>query len=230
MSETAVPHGPQSQRRELDFVRAFTFIFKDPDWVRKTVVGGLFVALSFLIVGIFIVMGYAARLARNVVAGHDLPLPEWDEIGEMLVEGIKLFVVTLAYISPMILVYAAVMFAAIVSGSSDAAEALGVLSGCMMLLIIPLAILLMILLPVALVSVAVTGSIASAFDLPEIVRFIRHNFVNYILAVVIYLVANFLSQFGVALLCVGVLFTTFLYYLVATWAFAETWRLDSRRG
>lgn len=230
MTDIAMPPGPQPQRRDLDFVRAFTFIFKDPEWVRKTLIGGLFVALSIVLVGLWIVMGYGARLARNVIAGRDVPLPEWDDIGGMLVEGLKLFLVSLAYVSPMILVYAAVMAAAVASGSSDAAQVMGVLSGCVMVAVIPLAIILLLLLPVALISVAVTGSMGAAFDLPEIFRFIRHNFVNYILAVVVYWVANFLAQIGFALLCVGLLFTTFLYYMISTWAFAESWRLDARKA
>lgn len=229
MSEVVTPQTPQPPRRELDFVRAFTFVFKDPEWVSKTLLGGLFVALSFVLVGVFFVMGYMARVARNVAAGRDLPLPEWDGYGDMFVEGLKLFVVSIAYMAPTILVYAAVMAAAVVSGQTEAAEALGVLSGCMLLLVIPFSILLLLMLPVALMSVAMTGSVSSAFDIPEILRFIRHNAVNYILAVLVYFVANFLAQFGIALLCVGVLFTTFLYYVVATWAFAEAWRLDARR-
>lgn len=229
MTDAVAPPPSAPERRELDFAQAFSFVFRDPDWVRKTLIGGLVVLLSIFVIGIFILMGYMARLARNVAAGAATPLPEWDDIGGMLVEGLKLFVVVLAYAAPVIFVYLGIAITMIASsGDSDITQAAGLFSGCVLVIIIPIALALMLLLPVALTATAVTGSLAAAFDIPEILRFIRRNFINYILAIVIYMVANFVAQFGVILLCVGALFTSFLHSVISTWAFAETWRLDRR--
>ena len=230
MTDVPVPPPFQPDRRELDFTRAFAFIFKDPEWVQKTLMGGLFVLLSIFIIGVFVIAGYMARLARNVVAGMELPLPAWDDIGAMLAEGLKLVLVAVVYSIPIILAYIAMALLMVgTSGGGEMAQVAGMFSGCGMLAVIPFALVLVFLLPVAMVACAVTGEVSAAFDIPEILRFIRRNFVNYILALVIYWVANFLSNaVGFLLLCVGILFTSFLAYAIGTWAFAETWRLDRK--
>jgi hypothetical protein len=47
--------------------------------------------------------------------------------------------------------------------------------------------------------------------------------------VVVYLIARFLGGFGVALLCIGVIFTGFWSFLITTHAFAQVYRLSSGR-
>src|SRR5437899_12800475 len=86
------PSGPS-----FDFARPFTFTFEDPRWVQKVLLGGLFMLASVFIVGSFFLYGYLARLARNVIAGLQHSLPEWDELGELFSEGLRLFCLALTY-------------------------------------------------------------------------------------------------------------------------------------
>ena len=55
---TSVPPPPAIPgRRTIDFGRPFTFVFEDPNWVPKILLGGLMYLLSFLLIGIFFVFG-----------------------------------------------------------------------------------------------------------------------------------------------------------------------------
>ena len=74
---------------------------EDPRWLPKILIGGLFYLLAFLLVGIFFILGYQARLARNVIAGMQHPLPEWDDLGDYFGEGLRLFGVILVWILPV---------------------------------------------------------------------------------------------------------------------------------
>src|SRR5206468_1717392 len=62
----------------------------------------VFMLASIVIVGIFFVYGYFARLVRNVIDGVQYPLPSWDDLGDYFMEGLRLFAVCMVYLMPMI--------------------------------------------------------------------------------------------------------------------------------
>jgi len=215
--------GPQT----LDFGRAFTFPFKDPRWLTKTLIGGLFVLAGMVIVGNFFLFGYLAQLVRNVIARVEHPLPEWDDLGRFFVEGFKLFLVMLAYSAPiLILVLLVVIPAAIVSESQSDFPAPAVAG--LICLVLPLAFVVMAIMPAALVHAAANENAAAAFELAWIFRFIKQNALNYLLAIVVYVVANTLSQVGIILFCVGIVFTTFLSMVITAYAFSDGYRMATR--
>lgn len=223
-------------RRTIDFGRPFTFVFDDPDWIRKVLVGGLMYLLSFLLIGIFFVFGYCARLARNVAAGAARPLPEWDQWGEDFVEGLKLFVIVLIYYIPvMALVVLGLGGTAILGALADdtGADALAALSGGMfsigMCLIYILALAIAVILPAALTLAVMRRSFSAAFDLSAVFAYIGQNAANYVLAIAVHFIAGFLAQFGFFLLCVGLLFTAFWAQLATTHAFGEAYRYSPVR-
>lgn len=219
-------------KRTVDFGRAFTFTFEDPEWLKKVLIGGLFYLLVFLLIGLFFVFGYAARVARNVAAGVARPLPEWDDLGGFFGEGARLIGVTLIYYLPIVIL-AIVAFGGGVaigsfSGGDDAAAALtGGLFSVGMCLVWILAIGISILLPAAITLAVMRQSFAAAFDFPAIFAYIKANAANYVLLIVVHIAANFIAQFGVILLCVGVLFTSFWALLPFAYALGETYRYSS---
>src|SRR2546428_7372993 len=111
------PPPPTRPATTFDFLRPFTFVFDDPRWVTKILLGGLFFLASFVIIGIFFVYGYCARLVRNVINGVQYPLPEWDDLGEYFTEGLKLFVVGLLYAIPIGIVVGIMIVPAIIMGA-----------------------------------------------------------------------------------------------------------------
>jgi hypothetical protein len=121
---------------------------------------------------------------------------------------------------------------AIAAGSlhGDGADAVGALSGLAFVgvygLVMLLSLALALYLPSALVRSALRGSIGDGFAWRDNVDFIRANLGNYLLSLVVFLVAHFVSQFGIILCCVGVFPAAFASYLVAAAAFGQTVRLN----
>lgn len=217
---------------QFDFAKPFTFVFEDPRWLNKILIGGLFYLAGFLIVGWFFILGYVARLTRNVVGGVAQPLPEWDDLGSFFSEGLRLFGVALLYILPMVLLVVLFMIPAGVLGNleDEGLAAIGSgLSGCMACLIVPMSLLVLFFMPASLLFAAVEQRFGAAFEFARIWAFIRTNIGNYLLALVIYLIARFLGGLGVALLCVGVVFTAFWAFLVTAHGYAQVYRLATTR-
>lgn len=232
MTQMPTPPPPGTPRRTIDFARPFTYVFEDPNWLPKVAIGGLMTLLSMLLIGIPFIVGYCARLARNVAAGAPQPLPEWDAWGEDFGEGLKLVVIALIWYAPMVLILfvafgGTAMIGAVAGDSSDAAAmaASGVF-GFAMCLFYGLILVIAVLLPAALTLAVMRRDFGSGFAFGEIFAYIKANAANYVLSILVYLVAGFLAQFGVILLCIGVIFTSFWSQLVSTHAFAETYRLS----
>lgn len=217
-----------SSNQTIDFAQPFRFVFDDPDWVRKIAVGGLFYLLMFVFVGIFFVAGYAVRLGRNVIRGDARPLPEWDDLGEYFADGVKVFVITMVYALPLFVIWGFAMGGMALSGAFENEEAgalVAAFSGCWMLIMSLFALVYSIMLPSVLITFVGTGSMAEAFNVRRVMRFVVENPANYALAWLIYLVANFVGQAGFVLLCIGIVFTAFWSVVASTYAFADAWRL-----
>ena len=223
------PPPPVPAKPAFDFVKPFAFVFQDPQWVSKILIGGLFELAAIFIVGIFFVVGYNAQLARNVIAGLESPLPEWDNLGGYFSEGLKLAVIVLIYTLPLIIFAVAVFVPAVMmAGSShDALSNLGgVMMTCAWCIFFPLSLLFAFYIQGALLFAVVERDFGAAFQVGRILGFIRDNLGNYIVAFVVYLVARFAAPLGLILCCIGVVFTSFWALLVATHGFAQAWRLS----
>lgn len=220
---------PVAPRATIDFARPFTFVFEDPQWLMKIVIGGLFYIAAMFIVGFFFIFGYLGRMTRNIIAGNPRPLPEWNDLGEYFAEGLKLSVVALVYILPIFLVMAVLVIPVILLEGRSGEEAAGMMATCLMMAVIPLSLLASIIIPAALVRGMAENRPFAGLEIREVLAFIRNNLTNYLIAFMIYILSSFLSQFGVILLCVGVFFTAFWAQVVATAAFAEAYRLAVRK-
>ena len=230
---TAAP-GPQGS---VDFGRSFTFVGEDPDWVKKILIGGVFSLACAVLVGIPFVLGYFSRTLRNVVAGEARPMLEWDDLGGIFNEGLRLTAVYLLYSIGVFAVLAALgcvvmlPFVALGGGHGHVPDAFGLLGGLGMVAVYGLVMLaslaLAIYVPAALARSAVRGTVADGFAWREILGFITANLANYLITLVIYLLASFLAQFGVLLCCVGVFPALFWSYMVLAVALGQTVRLSS---
>jgi hypothetical protein len=215
----------------FDFGKPFSFVFDDPRWLQKILIGGLFYIAGFILIGWFFIMGYIAQTTRNVISGLETPLPEWENIGNFFSEGARLIGVVVCYILPLMFLIMLFIVPAIVSdvADSNAGEALsGGMAGCMACLIAPMALAITFFLPASLLFAIVEQRFGAAFEFGKIWAFIRANIGNYLLAIVIYLIARFLAGFGVMLLCIGVVFTGFWSFLIMAHGFAQAYKLAPR--
>lgn len=215
-------------------MKPFAFVFEDARWLNKVLIGGLFQLLAFMLVGIPFLLGYLARMIRNVVAGDPVPLPEWDDLGDKFTEGLRLLGVGLVYVLPLfVLIGLCVIPAVIVGGLSHHMDSDFDPAGCMVAgmwcLIFPISLAYMFWMPAALLHAVVDESFGAAFDFGRIRRFIANNIGNYLLSIVILFVARVAASLGMILFCIGIVFTMFWGMLVTFYAFAQTWRLAQQK-
>ena len=235
------PAGPGRPGPEgLDFAKAFRFFFEDPEWVKKALLGGLFCLLGIFIVGSLFVAGYLIRMIRRVARSEPRPLPEWDDLGEMFGDGVRAAGVYLVYMLPLVLVplFLVVASAVVFGGAASlserfeaVADAMGALLSLVVFGLYALFMVAMLALsfylPSALVRLALLGRFGAALEWRENVDFIRRNLGPYVLALVFYLVASFVAQFGVLLCCVGVFPVTFWSLAVLAYGLGHVARGDA---
>jgi hypothetical protein len=222
------PAPPAPAAAGFDFGKPFTYVFDDPRWLQKILIGGLFTLAAFLLIGWFFVLGYLARVARNIIDGLESPLPEWDDLGGYFNEGARLIGVTLCYTIPIAGICMFFIVPAILSDASDndAVQAItGGFATCLSCLIVPLILAIVFFLPASLLFAVVERRFGAAFEFGRIWPFIKANIGNYLLAIVIAFIARILGGLGIFLLCVGVIFTAFWSLLVLTHGFAQVYRL-----
>lgn len=211
-------------------MQPFAYVFQDPRWVTKVLIGGLFHIAAFFLVGVFFILGYCGKLCRNVVANEPQPLPEWDDLGGYFAEGVRLFCVGFCYVIPLIGIICAFVVPAVLAGSIAGPDDLrrtlaGGVASCVWCLIFPISLALSFWLPAALVFASVEQSFSAGFQFGRIYQYIKDNFANYLIAFVVYLIARFAAGFGVILFCIGVVLTAFWAMIVSTYAFAYAYRL-----
>jgi hypothetical protein len=194
--------------------------------------GGLFMLASVFIIGAFFVYGYLAKLVRNVIAGDPHPLPEWDDLGEYFSEGLRMFGVALVYTLPFIMLMFIFIVPSIIAEAADS-DALrnlgGGMAACVWCIAFTLGMAMALWLPGALLFTAVERRFGAGFEFAQIAAFIKANIGNYLLAFVVWLVVRMVVPFGMILLCVGIFFTGFWSLVVATYSFAQVWRLAPSR-
>ena len=88
----------------LNFGEAFTFLFRDPHWLRKIGLTALFTLLGFTFFPYLLVAGYLLTLSERVARLDPQPLPAWTDFGTLLRKGWRVFLVRLVYYLPMWLI------------------------------------------------------------------------------------------------------------------------------
>ena len=233
---TPPPHPPS---RDLDLGQGLRFFFEDPDWIKKILIGGVFMLLSSLIVGGIFVGGYAMHVLRRVVRGEPRPLPEWDNLGAYFTDGLRAFGLYLVHLVAVGIVPAAIGFSIFVAGgglaafghsSRGASDAAGALVALLMVALygvtFVLMLLLMIYLPAAFIRFVVLDRFGAGFEVGENIAFIRRNLGRYALALVIYVLASLVCQVGLLACCIGYFPAAFWAVCVGAWALGEVARRD----
>jgi hypothetical protein len=206
-----------------DLGKAFSFPFKDPNWVAKFLLGALFMVLSIFLVGIFIIAGYFVQVIQRVMRREANPLPEWEDVGVKLVLGFKFCVVYLVYILPIILFmipFFVLMIFGIISGNG---EAIGLLASMYMILLvvimIPYSLVLTILHPIIAYRFAARERISDALDVGAVVRSFKRNWQNTLIVALVAVGIQSFAAIGVAFFIIGILFTILYAYLVTAYMY-----------
>lgn len=229
----------------VDFGRAFQFYFEDPDWVRKTLIGGglylggtlLIIVLGLGLLLYAIVAGYAMRVMQRAYAGDPRPLPEWEDYGGMMRDGLKLVGLSILY-GLIVFGVPAIGFAVVglvggaaASAGSDVAGGLTALAMLGMNLVFLVGgLVLAIYLPSAIARMTLYQRFGAGLEVRENIALIRRNPANYAIAVVLVLLANFVAQIGIVLCCIGIFATSFWSVCVMGFALGDMVRRDPLIG
>ncbi len=193
----------------MDFGRVFGYIFKDEDWIKKVLIGGLLNLVPF--VGSFFSLGYFLSHYKNMREGRDIPLPEWEDIGGKFVLGFKAFVVYLVYILPVILLYVLSFFLAFLTiNKGKGGAVLGLIVVLFYFIIFLYYIFLGLILPAVLMKFTENFNIPDAFKFGEILGIVKSNIKEFLILFVVMIASSFIMSLGMILCGVGVLFTMFI--------------------
>ena len=168
----------------MDIGRSFNYMFEDKDWLKKVLIGGLLVLVP--IFGWCCIVAFFVEQIRNVKAGKDTPLPEWDNWGEKFMMGLQGFITILIYMVPAIVI--------------------GMIPCVGTLIALPYQFLV---IPVAWIMFAKYGEIGKALQVSEAIEMIKVHWKDVLIVGLMQMVFGIVAMFGLIALCIGVLFTGF---------------------
>ncbi len=79
----------------MDYHKALSFTFDDKDWPKKIAIGGFFNFLNVFFC--FFIVGYYMGLLRNVQRRAEVLLPDWSDMGKIIVDGVVGSIILLLY-------------------------------------------------------------------------------------------------------------------------------------
>lgn len=143
--------------------------YPSSDW-KKVIIYGIFFILSMLIIGILFVPGYFLRIIKSTLAGYD-ELPEFDEWGDMIIDSLKVIVVSIVYFIIPIIVVSIGAFASIstLMGSTSVMDPTALVGlGITAIIGLILAFIFGLFACVAIANMALYNEMGAAFKFSEI--------------------------------------------------------------
>lgn len=196
----------------MDAGRAFTYVFQDPKWVSKLLIGALLLLIP--IFGWLVVFGFAMRITKQVAtSGTDLPLPEWEDLGGLFVDGLRAFGVGFIWSLPATALSSVLQLGVDGGGATLAANCLT----------LPISLAVAFFTPAAVARTAATGSFNAGLEVGEIVALVRRNAGDYLMVLLLGLVGAMIAAAGLIALCVGVLVTIAYAQLLAAHAYGQAY-------
>lgn len=197
----------------MNFSKAFTYVFEDPDWIKKIIIMGLIFLIPVL--GQIVLVGWMVDIIRKMIRHEPVTLPEL-AFGAQLGDGFKLVIVTLIYAAPIIVLG---IIQGIISGvaggmASDGSMAeaggalIAIVSICFGLVYFIYGIVLGFVMPIVYGRYAEFGTIGSGLQFGEILSMAKKVVVPLLITIVGNIAASFVASLGSIACGIGVLATT----------------------
>lgn len=204
-----------------DIGSAFSALFNDPRWVRKTIGGGLVVLLCLVGLGFFVLAGYYIELTRRVMRREQYPIPEWQDLGVKFITGFKYFVVLFVYFLPALLLGLPLAVLMFVTAVFAPGGPLAILASIYLfgyaLLMVPYSVLLMLLAPIIAFRFADRERIADALNVAEVFRAFGQNWESTLVVALLAAGVQSLAGLGIFAVLIGIVFSIFYAYLVTAY-------------
>ncbi len=212
----------------MDFALSFSFPFQDEDWIKKIAIAGV---LCLTIIGAIPVFGWSLVVTRRVITGETPTLPDWSEFADYIVLAIKGLLVGFAFSIPVLIVVVPVsLVTTLITDGEGVRTALTVINLCLSCLVTLYSILLAFVVPAALGRLAATDSIGEALNPGKLIGMIRAVPSAYLMAVLGYIVAGFVSGLGVILCIVGIFATAAYAMAVQAHLYGQAYKEAAAAG
>jgi hypothetical protein len=167
----------------MNLGKAFTYPFEDKLWASKLGIG---MAVSIVPILNFAWIGYMIEVIRRVIRGENEVLPGWEDFGKKFMDGLMLFLASLVYSLPAIILAGVPMLLmivpAMISSNGNMQDignvvmtAGGFVIFCLSCLILLYALALSIIYPAIFVEYARKGTFAACFQFKTIFAEIGKN-------------------------------------------------------
>lgn len=164
--------------RSVDIPRSLTYMFEEEEWGTKFLIAVGMSVLSFLVLPALILQGYLLDILRNVSAGRDRVLPEWDNWGYLLVRGLLSSIAGFVYMLPLVTIFCCGFIGLAAVSNPDTGEAGGLfvlffccILGVVLLLQIPLLVMYM----VGTVRYAESNDFGAYFEFSRLFQTVRNE-------------------------------------------------------
>ena len=186
----------------MDFGASFSYITEDEDWIKKILIGAVLVLTG---VGMIAVNGWVLEIIRRYNQGDQELLPDWSEIGQYFIDGLKMIVAVFVWTLPVIILAACPTIGSVIAAQNDDLAVVGlILNICGGLLIFVYSLLIWFLFPALIGTLAETGSIGQAINPSNAFKLFRANIGGFILASLVGGIAvSLLGSLGTILCVVG---------------------------
>ena len=184
-----------------NFGETLSYMFKDPKWVGKLLLGALFGIIPIVN---FVTGGYILRVIDNVRTDTEPPLPEWGgDFGKMWTSGLILWIIGLIYGIPL-WILSGIIGGVAANADSGAMTAVAVIFG---LIALAYAILVIFWVQGVIVNYAVKRNFGAGFEFGNIWALIKANAGRMLMTVVFVVVVSIIIGVVSAILniipCVG---------------------------
>jgi len=185
----------------------FDIFSKDPDIVKKLLIGSV---LAMTGIGFIPLAGWRLEHIRRSIEEDNPLLPDWDDFGKFITDGLKMIGFNLVWYLPIILLVILVSVAVVFASFSFASEDDMVLFivatnfcvvGAALVYTIPAVLLSM----PAYGTLATTGSVKEALNVKKAFQLFKQNTSGFLIAGLLsYFVLSILGSIGTILCLVGI--------------------------
>lgn len=186
-----------------DLAKSFTYMFEDKNWLSKILVGAAFTLLSGIIVGIPFLAGYIVMAIKRAYEDQEVPLPEWDNFGDLFTKGVVAFIIVILLFIPAFILQ---------------------LVPCGGLLSVFYTLLAMLVFPIVIARYAVTGDLNTVFEFNEIIELLRDNIANLAAVLIMWIIFSVIAVLGFLAIGIGFLFTSFWANLGLAYLFGKVYQ------
>ena len=193
----------------MDFGKAFTYPFDDPDWLKKILIPALIAIIP--IVGQIFLIGWSLDVTRRIIRREPSPLPELD-FGRQMVDGLKAFVIGLVYAIPVFILIIPVIIVSVAASSGNTSDnssngLVAAVTLCCSGLIFIYSLVLAFVLPAVYANFIANENLGAAFRFQEVIGLVRAAPGAYLIVLLGVIITSFIAQLGTIACGIGVLAT-----------------------